>query len=229
MSSIIITGANGNLGLAVVNRLLKDNYHLIAVTGTAGAGNLPENDKIEQSEVDLMNEAEAAAFVNNAIKKQDDIRAAVLLVGGFAMGKLVETRKADLDRMIALNFYTAYNIVRPLLAHFLERPEGGQFILVGSRPGLIAADGKDFFAYSLSKSMIFKLAEFINAEGKAKSVTASVIVPSTIDTESNRKAMPDADFSKWVPAVNIADAISFTLTPTGRMLRENIIKIYNRS
>ena len=77
--------------------------------------------------------------------------------------------------------------------------------------------------------MIFKLADFINAEGKDKGVTATVIVPSTIDTEANRKAMPGADFSKWVPAKNIADAISFSLSETGRMLRENIVKIYNRS
>ena len=229
MSSIIITGANGNLGLSVVNRLLKDNYRLLAATGTVGAGNLPENEKIEQFEVDLMNEAEAAAFVKNSLQDHADIRAAVLLVGGFAMGKLAETSKADLDNMINLNFYTAFNIVRPLLAHFLGRPEGGQFILVGSRPGLNAADGKDFFAYSLSKAMIFKLAEFINAEGKDKSITATVIVPSTIDTETNRKAMPNADFSKWVPTENIADAISFALSDTGGMLRENIIKIYNRS
>ena len=77
--------------------------------------------------------------------------------------------------------------------------------------------------------MIFKLAESINAEGKDKGVTAIVIVPSTIDTEANRKAMPNADFSKWVPAENIADAISYSLSDTGRMLRESVIKIYNRS
>jgi NAD(P)-dependent dehydrogenase (short-subunit alcohol dehydrogenase family) len=229
MESIIITGANGNLGLSVVNRLLNDGYHLLAATGPAGAGELPKSNAMNLYEFDLSDEEQAATFVTDTVKRHPGIKAAILLVGGFAMGKLVETRKADLDRMIALNFYTAYNIVRPLLAHFLGRPEGGQFILVGSRPGLNAADGKDFFAYSLSKSMIFKLAEFINAEGKAKSVTASVIVPSTIDTEANRKAMPDADFSKWVPAGNIADAISFALSPTGRMLRESIIKIYNRS
>jgi NAD(P)-dependent dehydrogenase (short-subunit alcohol dehydrogenase family) len=128
-----------------------------------------------------------------------------------------------------LNFYTAFHIVRPLLAHFLKRQGRGQFILVGSRPGLNPTYGKDFFAYSMSKAMIFRLAEFINLEGKDKLVTATVIVPSTIDTEANRKDMPDADFSKWVPAKNIADAVSYSLSDTGWMLRENVLKIYNRS
>jgi len=229
MASLIITGANGNLGLAVINRLLKDGFHIIAASGRQGAGNLPETDKLEISEVDLSDEEQAQKFVESSLQKKPDLQAAILLVGGFSMGKLSETKKAGLEKMIDLNFYTAYHIVRPLLKHFLNRPEGGQFVLIGSRPGLNAADGKDFFAYSLSKAMIFKLAEFINAEGKNKEVTATVIVPSTIDTEANRKAMPDSDFSKWVPAENISDAISFALSDTGRMLRDNILKVYNRS
>lgn len=229
MSGVIITGANGGLGLAVVQKLLDEGHYLIAATGPGGAGSLPHSNNLSKVNVDLLSEDEAGQFVEKSLAKHPDLDAAVLLVGGFAMGKLVDTCKADLDKMIDLNFYSAYHIVRPLLKHFLSRPQGGQFILVGSRPGLNAADGKDFFAYSLSKAMIFKLAEFINAEGKGKQVTATVIVPSTIDTEANRKSMPDADFSKWVPAENIADAISFAISPTGKMIRENVIKIYNRS
>jgi len=229
MASLIITGANGNLGLTVVNRLLKDGYKLVAAAGPVGAGNLPDDKNLMIKEVDLLKEEDAQKFVDLSIESHPDLQAAVLLVGGFAMGSLMDTDKAGLEKMIDLNFHTAYNIVRPLLKHFLDHPGGGQFILIGSRPGLNAEAGKDFFAYSLSKAMIFKLAEFINAEGKDRGVTATVIVPSTIDTEANRKAMPGADFSKWVPAENIADAISFSLSETGQMLRENIIKIYNKS
>lgn len=229
MASLIITGAGGSLGLTVVNRLLEDGYHILAAVGRSGSGNLLQHKNLEIQEVDLLNEEQARDFVKKSLKSDTGVQAAVLLVGGFAMGRIADTGKAELEKMIGLNFYTAYHIARPLLSHFLSRPQGGQFILVGSRPGMNAADGKDFFAYSLSKAMIFRLAEFINAEGRDKGVTATVIVPSTIDTEANRKAMPGADFSKWVPAENIAEAISFSLSETGRMTRESIIKIYNRS
>ena len=229
MASLIITGANGNLGLAVVNRLLEDGYHLLAASGQVGAGSLPDNERLDVIEVDLLDEEKAHQFAESCLQKHNDIQAAVLLVGGFAMGNLTGTDKAGLQKMIDLNFYSAYHIVRPLLKHFLSRPEGGRFILIGSRPGLNAEAGKDFFAYSLSKAMIFKLAEFINAEGNGKDVSATVIVPSTIDTPANRKSMPGADFSKWVPAKNIAEAISFSLSETGNMIRDNVIRIYNKS
>jgi len=229
MATIIVSGANGHLGLTVVNRLLEGGYSIMSVSGKQGAGEMPQHKNLSNYQVDLLQENEAEVFVNEAIVNNPDMQAAVLLVGGFTMGKLTETNKEDLERMFGINFYTAFNVVKPLLKHFLHRPQGGQFILIGSRPGLNAEAGKDFFAYSLSKSMVFKLAEFINAEGKDKNITATVIVPSTIDTEANRKAMPGADFSKWVPAENIADAISFSLSETGKMIKENIMKIYNRS
>ncbi len=228
MQSIIITGANGGLGLAVTRELADNNYNILAVTGRQGAGELTESHLIHQFEVDLLNPEGSEQFIKKVTASTPTVEAAVLLVGGFAIGKLQDTTKTGLEKLIDLNFYTAFNVVKPLLKHFMAQGSG-RFILVGSRPGLDAAAGKDFFAYSLSKAMIFKLAEFINAEGKSKNTDAVVIVPSTIDTEANRKAMPDADFSKWITPDAIARAITFYLSPEGRMIREAVVKIYNRS
>ncbi len=229
MSRIIITGANGGLGLSVTEKLAGAGHAILAVTGEGGAGTISAGDNVRVVEADLLDEGKTIAFIKNEIDRDPGIEAAVLLVGGFAMGKLAGTPKQELERMINLNFYSAYHVVRALLPHFLGRPEGGAFILVGARPGLDAAAGKDFFAYSMSKAMVFKLAEFINTEGKGKNVTATVVVPSVIDTEANRKAMPDADFSSWIQPGDIASAIDFCLTPEGRTIREHIIKMYNRA
>jgi NAD(P)-dependent dehydrogenase (short-subunit alcohol dehydrogenase family) len=229
MASVIITGANGGLGITVVRRLLKDGYHIYAAIGHVGVGKMPRDGRLEDSLVDLLSEEQARKFVDLALLKHPDLQAAILLVGGYTGGNIRDVRKSDIDKMINLNFYSAFNIIKPLLAHFLNRPEGGQFILIGSRPGLPGNGGKDSIGYALGKAMIFKLADIINEEGKDKMVTATVVVPSTIDTEANRKSMPGADFTKWVPAENIADAISFSLSETGRMLRENIIRIYHKS
>ncbi len=74
-------------------------------------------------------------------------------------------------------------------------------------------------AYGLAKSLIFRLAELMNDEAKGTNVVTSVVVPGTIDTPQNRKAMPDADPSKWVRPETIADVIHFYCTREGCRLK----------
>jgi len=101
--------------------------------------------------------------------------------------------------------------------------------LVGSRPGLQAAAGKGMVAYGLAKSLLFRLAELMNDEASGTDVVTSIVVPSTIDTQANRHSMPNADFNAWVKPEAIADIIYFYCTPSAAVLREPIIKVYNRS
>lgn len=227
-STILITGAAGNLGSAVVERLLQDHPHLSLTVGPdADEDRIPAgNWSAEQ--VDLLDEAAAAEYVARVAEAHDRIEAGVLLVGGFAPGGIADTDGEALRRMYRLNFETAYFMARPLLARFKEQG-GGRLIFISSRPALNPADGKGLAAYALSKGMIYHLAELINAEGKDHDIVASVIAPSTLDTSTNRKAMPDADFSQWVPPARIADTIAFLLSPAGRMLREPVMKIYHQA
>lgn len=167
-------------------------------------------------------------LVNTLIKKYQTIDAAVLTVGGFAMGSIHTTDKTALQKMIDLNFYTSYFVARAVFQQMIQQGHG-RIIFIGARPALDAQQGKNTFAYSLSKSMIFQLAELLNAEAKGKNVTATVIVPSTIDTPQNRASMPDANFNDWVTAEEIAESIQYVVSDSARAWREPIIKLYNNS
>ena len=224
--SIIITGASGNLGGAVTKRLVADGFALH--TTLVPNEKAPEHPQISGKQVDLLNENDCKAYVQEVAGNGSEIQAGILLVGGFQPGGLADTDLAGLDKMFKMNFYTAFTMVKALMAHF-EQKGGGQIILIGARPGLEPKDGKNAVAYALSKSLIFRLAEIINQTGKDKNIHATVIVPSTIDTPINRQAMPDVDPHKWVPAGSIADAIAFLLTDSGSMLRETVIKVYNNA
>jgi NAD(P)-dependent dehydrogenase (short-subunit alcohol dehydrogenase family) len=224
--SIIITGATGNLGSAVTKRLLADGYKLY--TTLLPTEKIPDDPHIHGMHTDLQSEAECGRYVDEVVHRGADLRAGILLVGGFQMGGLADTTVEDIDKMIRLNFYTAFPMVKTLFAHF-EQVGGGQIILVGARPALQAADGQGVMAYALSKSLIFQLAEMINQAGKGKNISATVIVPSTIDTAINRKSMPDADFATWVRADDIADIISLLLTESGQTVRETVVKVYNNA
>src|SRR5204863_927639 len=134
----------------------------------------------------------------------------------------------DILKQYKLNFETAYDVARPVFVQMMKQNSGRIFI-IGSKPGLEAKNGKGMIAYGLAKSLIFRLAELMNDEARGKNVVTSVVVPSTIDTETNRKAIPAANFGDWVKAEQIADVIHYYSTDTASALREPVIKVYNNA
>ena len=229
MKTAIVTGASGNMGQAVVKKFIEAGYKVIGtiIPNDQVPMDFPE-DKLDKVVVDLMNEDDSAKFVTNIISKYGSVDAAVLTVGGFAMGSVAETKTSDIAKQYKLNFETAYNAARPIFVQMLKQNNGRIFI-IGSKPGLSAINGKGMVAYGLAKSLIFRLAELMNGEAKGTNVVTSVIVPSTIDTPQNRKSMPDADPAKWVKPEAIADIIYFYCSDEGAVLREPVIKVYNNS
>ena len=229
MKNIIITGANGNLGSAVVKKFLDEKYKVIAVDHAKDHLGFAEgNSNFVFKTVDLANEDAASAFVQEVISANKKIDGALLLVGGFAMGGIDKTTGADLDKMITLNFKTAYFLARPLFQHFMGNGSG-RLVFVGSKPALQPELGKNVVAYALSKAMLFKLADLLNAQAKGKNVVASVIAPSTIDTQENRKSMPDANPANWVKAEQIADVLEFICSEKGSVVRDPVYKVYNNA
>ena len=229
MKTVIITGANGNLGSAVTKNLLEKGYRVIVTVATdAMKKDFSAHEKLETHVVNLMHEEESKAFVDKVIATHGTVDAALLLVGGFAMGNVAKTSINDIQAQISLNFHTAYHVARPLFGHMMEKGSG-RLVFIGSRPALEAAAGKGMIAYGLSKSLLFKLAEYLNAEAKGKNVMAAVVAPSTLDTEINRKSMPNANPDDWVKPQALAEILEFLISERSGPLRETVLKVYNNS
>lgn len=229
MKTAIVTGASGNMGQAVVKKFLAEGYRIVSTILPNDATGIDIKGKdFETAIVDLMDEKGAQQFVEFAAAKHGTIDAAILTVGGFAMGKIADTKTADIEKQYKLNFETAYNVARPVFVQMMQQGSGRIF-LIGSKPGLDMRNSKGMIGYGLAKSLIFRLAELMNEEAKGTNVVTSVVVPSTIDTPQNRKSMPDADFTKWVKPETIADVIYFYCSEKASPLREPVIKIYNNA
>ncbi|HYG20790.1 MAG TPA: SDR family NAD(P)-dependent oxidoreductase [Ohtaekwangia sp.] len=223
---VLITGASGNLGKAAVERFIAEGYHIVA-TVTPGKSLNFAAEQVEEVEVNLTNEVMVQDVIRRVLEKHSAIHAALLLAGGYASGNVHSTDGDTLKKMWSSNFETAYYITRPLFEHMLSQ-NGGRIVFVGARPALQPADGKKSLAYALSKSLLFNLAEILNAEGAEKNVVTAVIVPSTIDTPQNRAAMPKADFSRWVKPEDIANVLAFAVSSDG-ILREPVFKVYGKT
>lgn len=226
--NVLITGASGNLGKATVDKFINDGYNVIA-TVTPGKSLGFTAVGVTVYEADLTDEKSVDTVVKKVIADHSSLDAALLLVGGYASGSIQNTDGGLLKKMFALNFDTAYFVARPVFQQMLNQLNGGKIIFVGSRPALVPKEGKNSLAYALAKSLIFTLADLLNTEGSSKNVTASVIVPSTIDTEVNRNAMPDKDFAAWVKPEEIADTMAYLCSEKGAPLRETVLKVYNRA
>ena len=227
--NVLVTGAAGSLGRAAVEKFSREGYNVIATVapGEVPAYDVPENVRVFS--VNLQDEKSTDEFVVSALLDFQHVDVALFLVGGFASGDISATTGADLKKMISLNFETAYFASRRIFLQMLSQPRGGRIVFVGAKPGLEPEAGTKFLAYSLAKSLLFKFANMLNAEGRGKNVVSSVIVPSTIDTRANRAQMPDANFSNWVKPEQIADIMAFLTSPEADPLSGTVMKVYGNA
>jgi NAD(P)-dependent dehydrogenase (short-subunit alcohol dehydrogenase family) len=229
MKNIIITGATGNLGVATVKKILDSGYRVIAIDSHTKPPDFGvDKERFEFASVNLTNEKETADFIGGLILKYGKIDGAIMLVGGFTAGNMEVTDGEGLDKMFSLNFKTAYFTARPLMGH-MKKNKYGRLVFIGARPALLAGQGKDLVAYALSKSLLFKLADFINQDTKGENIVATVVVPSTIDTQVNRQSMPGIDPDNWVKPEALADILEFILSDKASALRETVLKVYNNA
>ncbi len=229
MRTILVTGASGNLGRAMVDQFLRQGDNVIGVVIPQDKVPMEITDaRFSRVELDLGNEEDTRKMVEAQIKQYGGIDVAILTAGGFAMGDIAGTGAEDILKQFKLNFETAYHLARPVFLHMKQRG-WGRIFMVGSRPGSDMQQSKGLIAYGLSKSLIFRLAELMNEEARGTEVVTTVIVPSVIDTPQNRASMPEADPATWMSPAAMAEIVYFYTTAPADGLREPVLKMYNKA
>ena len=128
--NVIITGAAGNLGKAAVEKFLSLDYNVIATVSPGKKLGYDTSGPVDTHELDLTNETAVEKFASRVIQAYGSIHAAVMLVGGFASGKISETNHALISKMHKLNFDTAYFLARPIFERMCSQQDGGRLILL---------------------------------------------------------------------------------------------------
>ena len=220
--SILITGASGGLGTAVVEAFLATGA---TVYGAALAWkNQPHsNPRFHPIEANLTQAAECDRLAQLAAPMD----ALLHLVGGFGGGKPVaETSDETWEQMLDLNLRSAQMIFRAVLPAMTKAGKG-RIVAVGSRAAVEPM--ANFAAYSVSKAALVTLVKTVALEVKDFGVTANVVLPSVIDTAANRAAMPSANASKWVTPESIAGLLVWLASDAARDVNGAVIPIYGRA
>jgi NAD(P)-dependent dehydrogenase (short-subunit alcohol dehydrogenase family) len=225
---VVITGASGNLGRAVSARLERAGAARVLLDRFQSG--VRADDKsgrvLAIGGLDLTDRNAVSAALDQAVAQFGRIDGLVATAGAFEGGQPVHEQDWDIwERMLAANLRTALAACQAVIPHLLER--GGRIVTIGGRPGFAGVGG--LAAYSAAKSAVMRLTESLAQELRDKGITANCLVPSTIDTPQNRAAMPNADFSRWVPPEDIAEAVLFLLSEAGRSISGASIPVYGRA
>jgi NAD(P)-dependent dehydrogenase (short-subunit alcohol dehydrogenase family) len=230
---VLVTGGTGGLGHAVSLAFLEAGAKVVVTYRAqeqfdalkAAAGET--GSQLEGYAVDVTDEAAVRQLVEKIVAKYRRLDAMVNTVGGYAGGtKLWELETKVFDQMLALNLRSTYALSRAAVRAMLKEGHGA-IVNVAAKAAFDHAAGAA--AYAASKSAAVALMDSLAAELKGSGVRVNTILPSIIDTEANRKAMPKADFAKWPKPEDIARVILFLCGDDARVIHGAAIPVYGDS
>ena len=223
---VLITGGTGALGRAVVEAFNSSNAVSIAtyITDKEVEKAKTKIGTLDLVKADITKEDEVRRLVSNVVQKHGRIDVLVNVVGGFIGGKKVsELEDSEWDKMMNLNLKSAFLISKHVLP-VMVLAKHGKMIHISSRTGM-KSSGLDS-AYAASKSGLIRLVESISEEVKEYGINVNCVLPSIIDTDANRKAMPNSDFSKWVKTGDLANLVLFLCSEEAKAINGAAIPAY---
>jgi NAD(P)-dependent dehydrogenase (short-subunit alcohol dehydrogenase family) len=228
-ATVLVTGATGGLGPAVVGAFLSDGWRVVA---TSRSGRPPQDlvgaARLEAVATDLFEPADVAEAVTVAAgdRAGAPLRALVNLVGGYAQGGLVhETPVEQFERQLTLNLRATYLVTQAVLPHLVDG--GGAIVCVSARAALSPFRGAA--GYATAKAAVLAFTQAVAVEYRAAGVRCNAVLPSVIDTPANRAAEPDADTSRWVPPSQVAAVIRFLCSDDSAPTSGAAVPVYGRA
>jgi NAD(P)-dependent dehydrogenase (short-subunit alcohol dehydrogenase family) len=229
----VIAGGTGGLGRAVSLAFLAEGATVMvsyrqqkefdALKADAGAS----GSSLAGRPIDVTDETEVRAWFDQILAEHGQLDALVNTVGGYAGGiNLWELETKVFDRMLALNLRSGYALSRAAIPFMLKQKHGA-IVNVAAKAALDHGAGAS--AYAASKAAALALMDSLAAEVKSTGVRVNSVLPSIIDTEANRQAMPNADFAKWPKPEEIARVILFLCSDEASVIQGAAVPVYGNS
>jgi NAD(P)-dependent dehydrogenase (short-subunit alcohol dehydrogenase family) len=228
--TVLVAGGTGGLGRSVSLAFLEAGARVVATYRKddeyraleSDAG--PARDRLSGQTVDVTDESAVRKLSDAILARHGALDALVNAVGGWTGGrKLWEADAGAFDAMLALNLRAGVALCRAVVP-VMVRHGAGVVVNVASRSAAVPGPGEAAYAASKAAAvaMIASLAEDLKGTG----VRANSVLPSIIDTEANRRAMPKADFAKWPKPEDIARVILFLCSDDARLVHGAAIPVY---
>jgi NAD(P)-dependent dehydrogenase (short-subunit alcohol dehydrogenase family) len=229
----LVAGGTGGLGRAVSLAFLQEGATVIVTYknqsefGTLRSAAGPNSSMLQGGQVDVTDEVAIREFVDRILTEHRSLDILVNSVGAYVGGvKLWELDSKAFDQMLALNLRSGYLLSRAIVPAMLKQKRGA-IVNVIAKAALDHAAGAA--AYAASKAAALAMMDSLAADVKGTGVRVNSILPSIIDTEVNRKAMPAADFAKWPKPEDIARVILFLCSDDAKVIQGAALPVYGES
>ncbi|HEY4050373.1 MAG TPA: SDR family NAD(P)-dependent oxidoreductase [Acidobacteriaceae bacterium] len=228
----IVSGGTGGLGRSVSLALLSEGAKVVVtfrqqeqfeqLKKMAGVGR-----SLEGYTADVTDPAQVSRLVDQVVSASGRLDALVNTVGAYAGGVPLWDVDPDLfDSMLALNLKSGYILARAVVPVMLQK-KSGAIVDVVAKAAVDHAAGAS--AYAASKAGALAMMDSLAADVKGTGVRVNSVLPSIIDTEVNRRAMPNADFTKWPKPEEIAKVILFLLSDDAKVIHGAAVPVYGDS
>ncbi len=230
---VLVAGGTGGLGRAVSLEFLQQNAYVVVTYRTEEELDALRNlaggngSRLEGFSVDVTNEVEVTNLIEGIVARHGRLDAMVNTVGGYAGGiKLWELDTKVFDQMLALNLRSGYALARAAVRLMLKQGNGA-IVNVAAKAAIDHAGGAS--AYAASKAAAVAMIDSLAEDLKGTGVRANSVLPSIIDTEANRRAMPSADYSKWPKPEDIARVITFLCSDDAKVIHGAAVPVFGNN
>jgi NAD(P)-dependent dehydrogenase (short-subunit alcohol dehydrogenase family) len=232
-SVVLVAGGTGGLGRAVTLAFLEEGATVVATYRNQPEWEVFKSSasahasRLEGQEIDVTDEAAVRQLVEKLISKHSRLDALVNTVGGYAGGlRFWEMETKVFEQMLNLNLRSGYALSRAAVPAMLKQGHGA-IVNVAAKAAFEHAAGAS--AYAASKAAAVAMFDSLAADVKGTGVRVNSILPSIIDTEANRKAMPNANSAKWPKPRDIARVVLFLCSNEAKVIHGASIPVYGDS
>jgi NAD(P)-dependent dehydrogenase (short-subunit alcohol dehydrogenase family) len=230
---VLVAGGTGGLGRAVSLAFLEEDARVVVTYRKQEELDILKNlavgkgSQLDGFSVDVTNEAEVGKLVEGIVARHGRLDVMVNTVGGYAGGvKLWELDTKVFDQMLALNLRAGYALSRGAVRVMLKQGSGA---IVNIAAKAAIDHGAGAAAYAASKAAAVAMMDSLAEDLKGTGIRVNSVLPSIIDTEANRKAMPKADFAKWPKPEDIARVIVFLCGDDAKVIHGAAVPVFGNS
>lgn len=225
----VIPGGTGSVGRCLIPKLIDRGFnvaatYLIPDEATALEETIElDEDRLILRRVDVTDATAVNGFVEEAVDAYGPINVMASLVGGWAGGRdVAETDDVRLERMLDLNLRTAWNATRAAIPRMSS--DWGRIVLMGSKHAVDSPAGQA--AYNVAKAGVMALAKSVAIELLDTATTCNALLPSVINTDATRAALPYADFVNWPQPEEIAQVIDFVASEESKVINGAFVPVW---